>query len=112
MINQKGGLPMILGLISFVISLIGVILFFLNISSLVGIFILIGGTLGLLENLIGIFSGRQNSLITLIFIEGIAFLLLRGQIPWWLIVLIGAMFESAIMGLFSIPMYLMIFKKN
>jgi hypothetical protein len=103
---------MILGLLSFIVSFIGVILFFLNVSSLVGIFIFIGGSLGLLENLIGILSGRQNSLVTLIIIEIIAFLILQGQIPWWLIILIGAMFESAIMGVFSIPMYIMILKNS
>jgi hypothetical protein len=102
---------MILGLLSFIISLIGVILFFLNVSSLVGIFILIGGSLGLLENLIGILSGKQNSIITLVVFEVVAFFILRGQVPWWLIILIGAMFESAVMGIFSIPMYFMLFKK-
>ena len=38
---------MILGLLAFVTSVIGVILFLFNVSSLVGIFIFIGGSLGL-----------------------------------------------------------------
>jgi len=88
-------IKMVLGIICTVLGILGVFGFFSGNLT----FIFIGGISGLVENIIGISSGQQKSLMTAIIavIIGIIYSSSIG-LPFWIGVLIGLCFESAIIG--------------
>jgi len=76
------------------------------------ILLIIGGLAGVFENIVGISSGKQNSLFTVIIavIIGVIYSSNLGLLMW-LGILIGLTFENAIMGLFGIIFILVIGSK-
>jgi len=86
---------MILGIISTFLGGLGVYGFFKGNL----ILIIIGGTAGAIENLIGITSGQQKGLFTAIgfAIAGVYFTVSNGG-PIWFGILLGLSFEAAIIG--------------
>lgn len=97
---------MIIPIISIGLGILGVYGFFSgNI-----IFIMIGGIYGFIENLIGIFSGQQKSLSTAIIacIIGSIYAISKG-LPIWFGILIGLCFETTIVGLIGLSMFVFMY---
>ena len=99
---------MILGVISTILGVLGVFGFFSGNLILV----LIGGISGLVENIIGISSGQQKSLMTSIIavILGIIYSSSIG-LTFWVGALIGLCFESAIMGILGWVSFAFMYRK-
>jgi|BioPla2DNA2_1021312.scaffolds.fasta_scaffold78753_1 hypothetical protein len=87
---------MLLGIICTILGVLGVYGFF----SANLILVIIGGIASIIENLLGVISGQQKSLMTpiLAIIIGAIYASSAG-IPVWIGVFIGLCFESAIMGI-------------
>jgi len=101
---------MLLGIICTILGVLGVYGTFSG--SL--ILVLIGGTAGIIENIVGVVSKQQNNLITatLASVIGIIYAISSG-IPFWIGVFIGMCFESTIMGFigFSALLFMIIKSK-
>jgi uncharacterized membrane protein len=90
---------MLLAIVGTILGLIGVYGFFTGYLILP----IIAGVFGIIENLIGIFSGQQKSLMTAIIacIIGVIYSSSVG-LPFWIGIIIGMCFESALMGIISV----------
>ncbi len=85
---------MILYIIVFILSVVGIFGFFLDIPVLY----IISGVASIIDNAIGTLSGRQNNLITPIIAIAISIIIIGAEYGWVFASLIGLTFEAAILS--------------
>lgn len=90
---------MILGTIGVILGYLGVYGFFTGNLLLV----FIGGAAGIAENVRGISTRKQKTVMPLIIFSTIAVMYsISVKNPWWIGLLVGACFETAVTGMISI----------
>lgn len=97
---------MILSIVSAITSTLGIIGIWQGITYL----IIIGAIVDIIENLIGVYSGEQNSLFTMFLAIVIGFIVGSRKNTIFISICSALCIESFIMFVFSIPIYILMFK--